>query len=71
MKLTTNNSDRNKLEQASIKAKRLCKLYKCSLIDLMVMSMQIQAQNKKEQNYQKKHLKQQDEKVRKHCKILA
>ena len=50
MKLTTNNTDRNKLEQASIKAKRLCKLYNCSLIDLMVLSIQVQAQNKKEQN---------------------
>ena len=50
MKLITNNSDRKKLELASIKAKRLCKLYKCELIDLMIMSMQIQreqqAQNK-------------------------
>ena len=50
MKLTTNNTDQNKLEQASIKAKRLCKLYNCSLIDLMVLSIQVQAQNKKEQN---------------------
>ena len=50
MKLTTNNSDRNKLEHASTKAKRLCELYHCSLIDLIVMSMQIQAQNKKAQN---------------------
>jgi hypothetical protein len=49
MLVTTNNSDRIKLE-ASNKAKRLCKLYNCTLIDLMVMSMQIQAQNKKEQN---------------------
>lgn len=50
MKLTTNNNDKIKLENASIKAKRLCKLYNCSLIDLMIMSIQIQAQNKKEQN---------------------
>ena len=50
MLVTTNNSDKAKLEQASIKAKRLCKLYNCSLIDLMVMSMQIQAQDKKAQN---------------------
>ena len=50
MLVTTNNSDKAKLENVSIKAKRLCKLYKCSLIDLIVMSMQIQAQNKKEQN---------------------
>ena len=50
MKLTTNNSDRNKLEQASIKAKRLCKLYNCSLIDLMLLSMKANAENKKAQN---------------------
>ena len=50
MLVTTNNSDKAKLEKTSIKAKRLCKLYNCSLIDLMIMSMQIQAQNKKEQN---------------------
>ena len=50
MLVTTNNTDRIKLEQASNKAKRLCKLYKCELIDLMIMSMQIQAQNKKAQN---------------------
>ena len=50
MKLTTNNSDRNKLEQASIKAKRLCSLYKCELIDLMVMSMQVHRQNRIAQN---------------------
>ena len=47
MLVTTNNSDKAKLESASIKAKRLCKLYNCTLIDLMVMSIQIQAQNKK------------------------
>ena len=50
MLVTTNNSDRIKLEQASNKAKRLCQLYKCELIDLMVLSIRIQAQNKKEQN---------------------
>ena len=50
MKLTTNNSDRNKLEIASIKAKRLCNLYKCELIDLMVMSMQVHRENKIAQN---------------------
>ena len=50
MKLTTNSIERTKLEQASTKAKRLCNLYKCELIELMVMSIRIQAQNKKEQN---------------------
>ena len=48
MKLTTNNTDRNTLERASLKAKRLCQLYKCELIDLIVLSMKVQAQNKKE-----------------------
>ena len=46
MKLTTNNNDKIKLENASIKAKRLCQLYKCELIDLIVLSIKIQAQNK-------------------------
>ena len=50
MLVTTNNSDRIKLEQASIKAKRLCRLYKCSLIDLMVLSMKQNVENKKAQN---------------------
>lgn len=51
MKLTTNNNDRNKLEQASIKAKRLCKLYNCSLIDLMVYSIKENAEiNKAQKN---------------------
>jgi hypothetical protein len=49
MLLTTNNIDKVKLELASLKAKRLCKLYKCSLIDLMVMSIDIEAENKKAQ----------------------
>ena len=47
MKLTTNLTDSKKLELAKIKAKRLCKLYKCSLIDLMVLSIDVQANNKK------------------------
>ena len=46
MKLTTNSNDKIKLENASIKAKRLCQLYKCELIDLIVLSIKIQAQNK-------------------------
>ena len=50
MKLTTNNNDRIKLENALIKADRLTKLYKCSLIDLMVLSMKVQAENKKALN---------------------
>ena len=50
MKMTTNLNDKIKLEQASNKAKRLCKLYNCSLIDLMVYSMKENAENKKAQN---------------------
>jgi hypothetical protein len=47
MLYTTNSADLKKLESAKIKALKLCKLHKCSLIDLLVMSMQVQAQNKK------------------------
>ncbi len=46
MLYTTNNTELKKLESAKIKALRLCKLHKCSLIDLLVMSMQVQAQIK-------------------------
>ena len=46
MRTTTNLTDRQKLENASIKAKRLCKLYKCELIDLMIMSIDIEAERK-------------------------
>ena len=50
MKLTTNNTDRANLQNALVKAERLTKLYKCSLIDLMVLSMKVQAENKKALN---------------------
>ena len=46
MKLTTYITEQQKLEKAQIKAKRLCTLYKCELIDLMVLSMRLNAQNK-------------------------
>ena len=49
MLVTTNNSDKAKLEKASIKAKRLCKLYNCSLIDLMVYSIKENAEINKAQ----------------------
>ena len=49
MKLTTNSNDRIKLEKALVKAERLTKLYKCSLLDLMVLSIRLQAENKKAQ----------------------
>ncbi len=48
MKLTTNLTEKQKLEQAIIKAKRLCKLNKCGLIDLIVMSIDIETENKKQ-----------------------
>ena len=48
MKLTTNLTEKQKLEQAIIKAKRLCKLNKCGLIDLIVMSIDIESENKKQ-----------------------
>jgi len=47
MLYTTNSADLKKLETAKIKAQQLCKLHKCNLIDLLVMSIQVQAQNKK------------------------
>ena len=50
MKLATDINDRIKLEETQIKAKRLCLLYKCTLIDLMVLSIKVQAERTKEQN---------------------
>ena len=46
MKLTTNSNDLQKLNDTTKKAQRLCKLYKCSVLDLMVFSMQVQRENK-------------------------
>jgi hypothetical protein len=46
MKLTTSATDRIKLAQASDKAKRLCKLYNCGLVDLLVISIDGQAEKK-------------------------
>lgn len=46
MKLTTNLTDAQKLNDTTKKAKRLCKLYKCSVLDLMVFSMQVARENK-------------------------
>ena len=45
MKLTTNLTDLNKLESASIKAKKLCIDNKCGLLDLIVLSIQVNADN--------------------------
>ena len=50
MKLTTDINDRIKLSSIEEKAKRLCKLYKCNVMDLIVLSITVQAQIKKEQN---------------------
>jgi C-terminal processing protease CtpA/Prc len=50
MRITTNTNDKIKLEEASAKAKRLCKLYNCGLIELLVMSIDGQAEKKQEQN---------------------
>ena len=49
MKQTTLIIEKVKLERAEQKAKRLCSLYNCRLIDLMILSININAQNKKEQ----------------------
>ena len=54
MKLTTNLTDQQKLENASIKAKRLCKLYKCELIDLMIMSIDVEADRQAQKNNKNK-----------------
>jgi hypothetical protein len=53
MKLTTNLIDSEKLELASIKAKRLCLKHECGLIDLIVLSIQVNADNKKLTNNKK------------------
>ena len=47
MKLTTDINDRIKLASAKVKAERLCKVYKCSLLDLMVLSVKEQAELKR------------------------
>lgn len=46
MKLTTNKTDLQKLNDTTKKAARLCRLYKCSLLDLMVFSLQVERENK-------------------------
>jgi len=38
--------DKIKREQLTKKCERLCKLYKCGVIDLMILSIQVHAQNK-------------------------
>lgn len=49
MKLTTNLNESAKLKEIELKAQRLCKLHKCGIIDLIVMSIDIQAENNKAQ----------------------
>ena len=46
MKLTTSNVDLQKINDITKKAQRLCKLYKCSVLDLMVFSLQVERENK-------------------------
>lgn len=46
MKLTTNETDLQKLNDTTKKAARLCKLYKCSMLDLIVFSLQVESENK-------------------------
>ena len=50
MKVITSEVDRVKLVEAEKKAKRLCTLYKCGLVDLMILSIDAQAELKKAQN---------------------
>ena len=45
MKLTTNLTDLNKLESASARAKQLCIKNECGLLDLIVLSIQVNADN--------------------------
>jgi len=53
MLLTTNSTDCKTLEAAKAKAIRLCKLHKCELIELLVMSIDQQAELKKLTNNKK------------------
>ena len=53
MKLTTDINKRIALENTVKKADRLCKLYKCSIIDLLVLSIDTQANLKKLTNNKK------------------
>ena len=50
MKLTTDINDKLKLEEIEKKAKRLCITYKCDLMELMILSIKMQAERTKEQN---------------------
>ena len=53
MKLTTNLTDSAKLKEIEKKALRLCKLNKCGLIDLIVMSIDEQSELNKSNNNKK------------------
>lgn len=44
MKLATDINDKIKLATIEEKAKRLCKIYKCDVMDLIVLSITVQAQ---------------------------
>lgn len=50
MLVTTSAIEQSKLEQTKQKALRLCKLNKCGLIDLIILSIDIEAENKKLKN---------------------
>jgi hypothetical protein len=45
MKQTTTIIDKIRLERAQIKALKLCRKYNCSLIDLLVLSIDTHANN--------------------------
>ena len=47
MKLTTNLTELKELESASNRAKRLCLKHECGLLDLIVLSIQVNADNQK------------------------
>ena len=45
MKLTTNLTELKELESASARAKQLCLKHECGLLDLIVLSIQVNADN--------------------------
>jgi len=53
MSYTTNTVDSKVLASAKEKALRLCKLNKCSLLDLIIVSIDVQAEIKKLNNNKK------------------
>ena len=53
MRLTTDIQNKIVLERALKKARIYCERYECNLIDLMVVSMRLNAEIKKQKNNKK------------------